>query len=428
MSKTRNNNDFMQLPYKIAKKDITPFFRAVLNGDKDKIEQLLNNGIDLGITDSKGRNAAFYAVVVGKLDTLKLLIQKGLSADFIDPVTGDSLLHVATSERHMHILYYLVKECHVDVNIKNKHNHTVIYDCLVFTQMETACFLIENGAKRTEELHHEEAFVRYLNNTYHMRVENWIKRGLDYETMKKYEKNIQDFEKQCSSYEEKLAFDVNALRYDRKSYEDMADILGPIPENLEEIMNKFYAKVESIFHSIGMVEYREVNFYYCNLNFLQLKDIIRLFSKKSDKKQIRKILWECYFRNWITNFSTTLGNKFMYPAYLLPFSKKEMERDWHKPDCEGIDVVDFIKDIDTFLPKFGYDYYLIDKGFITIPHDIKDGSFDDVKVEISEKHIKDMGVMAKYELMKKAWNHVEREENWLWYCRLCFAGRIKMEF
>lgn len=39
MSKTRNNNDFMQLPYKIAKKDITPFFRAILNSDKNKTQQ-----------------------------------------------------------------------------------------------------------------------------------------------------------------------------------------------------------------------------------------------------------------------------------------------------------------------------------------------------------------------------------------------------
>ena len=171
MTEEKLNN---KLPYNILKKDITPFFRAVLDGAKDKIEKLLANGVDLTSTDSKGRNAAFYAVIGGKLNTLKLLIQKGLSADFVDPVTGDSLLHVATSERHMHILYYLVKECHVDVNIKNKRNHTVLYDCLVFTQMEIAGFLVENGAKRTEELHHEEAFVRYLNNTYHMRVENWI--------------------------------------------------------------------------------------------------------------------------------------------------------------------------------------------------------------------------------------------------------------
>lgn len=382
-----------KLPYNILKKDITLFFRAVLDGAKDKIEKLLANGVDLTTTDSKGRNAAFYAVIGGKLDTLKLLIQKGLSADFIDPVTGDSLLHVASSERHMHILYYLVNECHVDVNIKNKRNRTVLYDCLVFTQMQTAWFLIENGAERTGELPHEEALYRYLDSAREMMLYDWLQKGLVGETLAKQRKVVTDFMSQCSCYKE-------------------------VSNNKKE---GFGAEVESILHKVGITEQKEMDFYKKHLEPEQLP-------KMKTLKQIRNNLWECYFRNWVTRFYTTLDSKFMYPVYLLPFTPREVERDWHKQDGEGLDIASFINDVDTLLPEFGKDYYLIDKGYITIPHEENSGSFDDVKVVMSKKNIKGMGILEKYELMRKAWTHVEREENWIWYSRLCLNGAVKMAF
>lgn len=381
-----------KLPYQMEQKDITPFFQAILDGKIEEVRKQIYNGIDINSVDSKGRNAIFYAVVGGNLNVLILLIEKGLSPKFIDPVTGGSMLHVASSERHMHILKYLVVDCNLDVNILDKDNHTVLYDCMVFTQMETAVFLIENGAKNIGNVHYIEALVRYIKKYLKERYK---------ELLDKYE----NFEKR--------------LEYLQK-------FINENSKTLEKCSQKINSNVRRILLKYGITNNSELSFYKDNLSLEQKKEILSLYLENPKNKKIRTIIWQCYLENWVTRFFTTFPDKFMYPAYLLPFTGEEAKRDFgiKDDDVEGINVADFIKTIDTFLPRFGRDYYDANRYWISIPHSEKEAYFNDVQVETSKNHTKNMDVFQKYDLMRKAWSRVYLEEKWLHYNKMCFSGKI----
>lgn len=315
-----------------------------------------------------------------------------MSPKFIDPVTGGSMLHVASSERHMHILKYLVVDCNLDVNILDKDNHTVLYDCMVFTQMETAVFLIENGAKNIGNVHYIEALVRYIKKYLKERYKELLDR---YENFEKRLEYLQEFINENSKTLEKCSQKINS--------------------NVRRILLKY-----------GITNSLELSFYKDNLSLEQKKEILSLYLENPKNKKIRAIIWQCYLENWVTRFFTTFPDKFMYPAYLLPFTEEEAKRDFgiKDDDVEGIDVADFIKTIDTFLPQFGRDYYDANRCWISIPHSEKEAYFNDVQVETSKNYTKDMDVFQKYDLMRKAWSRVYLEEKWLHYNKMCFSGKI----
>lgn len=363
----------------MSEENLLPLHQAILDGNLETAKQLVSNGADINIIDEKGRGAAYYAVFSRRLKMLKWVFSQGVSADYKES-DGETLLHMAAGEGMLDMVKYLMKEHHLDINALSNDCLTPLGTCMIWTQMEVACCLIENGAKNIGEIHHFEALLKYIA------------------------KKIQDIKSEIEDY--------NKDEY-LKRISKLNDFI--ITNSAIEKKPKNYIKInsdiEKVLLKLGISKGKELIFYKKYLDWNDKEEIIKLFNSDNKNPQIRPIIWKCYLQNHITKFCTAV---YIYPAYLLPFTKKEVERDWKKTGEEGIDVADFIKDIETIYPKFGRDYYYLkDKSslWFSLPSKPKNGdSYIDADLCIENmSKLKDTFVSFKYRKLFEIWRYIEHE-------------------
>lgn len=352
-----------------------PLHQAILDADAEKVKQLIASGADINLIDDKGLGAGYYAVASQRLDMLKLVFSLGAPVCHEDN-NGESLLHFAAGEGLLNMVEYLLKEHHLDINKLSNQNRTPLGICMLWTQMEVACCLIENGAKSIGTIYHFEALLKYIAQ----KIQN-IKAEMDEENKECFTKRISILNDFINSNSVKIKKPTNYLK---------------INSDLEKILCK-----------IGIEKGKELNFYKKYLEWSVKQEIINLYSRDKKSPQIRTFIWSCYLQNHITKLCTSVG---FYPAYLLPFTTTDMERDWNKPDCEGIDVADFIKNIGTLYPKFGRDYYFPKGAYalcFSLPYHVKDIYKDsDLCVEEKQKNC----LSQKYTILANIWNYIEEEQ------------------
>ena len=80
----------------------------------------------------------------GDLPTVKSLLRKGAKHDAHD-YDMRTPLHLAASENHLHILQFLIKQYHYDVNAEDKYGNTPLADAVKADAQESAQFLREHG-------------------------------------------------------------------------------------------------------------------------------------------------------------------------------------------------------------------------------------------------------------------------------------------
>lgn len=74
-------------------------FNAVINGDVDKVNQLLESGLDPSLKDSEGMSPLHFAADRGHLELLQILLKKGAFVDSINS-DGQSPLMLAMTCEH----------------------------------------------------------------------------------------------------------------------------------------------------------------------------------------------------------------------------------------------------------------------------------------------------------------------------------------
>lgn len=93
---------------------------------------------------------------------LKFVIEQGVSPNYKEENDGETLLHMAAGEGNLNMVIYLLEKHHLDINALSKNDYTPLGKCMIWTQMEVACCLIENGAKNIGKVYHIEALLKYI--------------------------------------------------------------------------------------------------------------------------------------------------------------------------------------------------------------------------------------------------------------------------
>ena len=355
---------------------LLPLHQAINDGDIEKVKALIKDGIDINVVDKKGRNAAFYALFSRSLEMLKFVIEQGVSPYYEE--RGETLLHMAAGEGNLGMVEYLLKEHHLDINALSEDNRTPLGVCMIWTQMETACCLIENGAQNIGKISYIEALIKYV-----LEKVQQLKSEIKSYNKGKYAKRVEKLENFIKNSSEKVKKPQNHL--------------------------KINSELEGVLLKIGFSKRKELAFYKNNLDWNIKEEIIKLINANENDPQIRAYIWECYLKNHVTKLCTSVG---FWPAYMLPFTKKEVERDWNKHDSEGIDVADFIKGIGTLFPKFGRDYYFPHKLMglcFSLPSDVRKYVYEESDLCIEESEFNKITPSIKYKILFNIWNYIELE-------------------
>ena len=87
----------------------TALLEAARQGDRAKVEALLNEGADIDSRSRYGATPLFFAADRGHLDLVKLLVERGASLDIEDTFYRTSPLHRALGAKHFVVAQYLLK-------------------------------------------------------------------------------------------------------------------------------------------------------------------------------------------------------------------------------------------------------------------------------------------------------------------------------
>ena len=86
----------------------TALLEAARQGDRAKVEALLNEGADIDSRSRYGATPLFFAADRGHLDLVRLLVERGAELDIEDTFYRTSPLHRALGAKHFVVAQYLL--------------------------------------------------------------------------------------------------------------------------------------------------------------------------------------------------------------------------------------------------------------------------------------------------------------------------------
>lgn len=123
-----------------------PIHGAVLHEDLGEIKRLLNEGVNVNKTDSRGRTPLYWAALVGSREIAEYLISRGAKiekgASWKDYNTP---LHTAASQGHTDVVKLLVAKG-ANINKRNMNDETPLHRAAWYFRSETVAYLITHGA------------------------------------------------------------------------------------------------------------------------------------------------------------------------------------------------------------------------------------------------------------------------------------------
>jgi Zn-dependent protease with chaperone function len=153
--KTSLYSDFM-----LGTEETTPLMLAVNDGEIDKVEELLKQGVDINAVDTDGWTALHYALSwqdfeaedideLVETDTniqmVKLLLENGADPNAKDQY-GDSVVSYATSQGFFESVKLLIKQG-ADLNIADEFGETPLFDAVYMEDSQMVQLLLDNDAK-----------------------------------------------------------------------------------------------------------------------------------------------------------------------------------------------------------------------------------------------------------------------------------------
>lgn len=118
----------------------TPLMRAIEGNHSEVVNYLIERGADLFITDHKKYTALMLAAETKNIAIANALIAKGG-----DLIVGDALIFSAET-RNYPVICYLVENCQVNLNAKNRDNMTILIWAVNNKKNEVLSYCVEHGA------------------------------------------------------------------------------------------------------------------------------------------------------------------------------------------------------------------------------------------------------------------------------------------
>jgi len=104
---------------------IKEFLEAAAHGNREKIDQLLNNNkiTDINVTDSNNRSGLHYAVSEGRFKTVCHLLSKSINPNLQSRIKKESALHIACKKAYKKIIVSLLNH-NADPNLQDSNGRT----------------------------------------------------------------------------------------------------------------------------------------------------------------------------------------------------------------------------------------------------------------------------------------------------------------
>lgn len=124
------------------KSNIDPILEAAILGDSDKVNELIKEG---NIKDNIKDKVLFYTAAFGKVETIKLLEDKGFDLNTNDK-KNDTLLTVASQYGNLEVAQYLCEKG-MNIEAQNNDNDTALIEAARNNNYDVVKYLIQKGAK-----------------------------------------------------------------------------------------------------------------------------------------------------------------------------------------------------------------------------------------------------------------------------------------
>jgi ankyrin repeat protein len=122
---------------------IKNIFDAIENNDINKVEEFLNNGVNIDIKDVNGYTPLHNAIIKGNIEIVKLLLDKGAHINARDNHFNETPLFIAAKTGKQKIVELLLEKG-ADVTISDKNNYTPLYIAAKNGYTEIVQLLLDN--------------------------------------------------------------------------------------------------------------------------------------------------------------------------------------------------------------------------------------------------------------------------------------------
>ena len=178
--------------------DLQKLFSAVSKGKLEEIKILLDKGIDINAKDLRGYTALHIATNEGSLEVVKFLIEMGANVD-VKNIKGCTALHIAANNGSLATLKCLI-ELGADVNAKNTEDYTALHFAAYLNFDHVVLFLIKMGA---------DVSVQNKNGDTALDMAN---RGAERRTTTRHQGGFGSSSQQSQRAEQGTGYNTNSLR------------------------------------------------------------------------------------------------------------------------------------------------------------------------------------------------------------------------
>lgn len=128
----------------IGEEGYTPLLWAVVNGDTQTLQLMLEKGGDVNKPSLDGDSSLIYAVRNGNLDIVRLLLETGANRDYKNPYSGMTALMEAVAAGNNQIVEYLIDKG-VDIGQRDKNGNTLLMLAARRSRLAEVMYLAELG-------------------------------------------------------------------------------------------------------------------------------------------------------------------------------------------------------------------------------------------------------------------------------------------
>jgi ankyrin repeat protein len=151
---------------------------AALNGDLEKVRELIGQGADPNEVDQEGRTALMYASFNGHTETVRLLLEAGAAVGTRDAMGRTALLYASTGPFAETVI--LLLDHHADPNIVDHDEHfSPLMHAAAEGQLEVVKILLDRGADPALKDMDGETAALFARNNGHTEVAGLIQSALD---------------------------------------------------------------------------------------------------------------------------------------------------------------------------------------------------------------------------------------------------------
>lgn len=183
LSKTKSKEQNKQSDASIVqeteadKTDMPAYFQAALNGDLDKIQEGINQGIDVNAKDENMHSALMLAAYNGHHHVLSFLIEKGAEIDAVDGMNRTALMFACTGPFTK--AAELLIDAGANVNaIDSQEEWTPVMMAAAEGQLEVVQLLVAKGADLSMVDEDGESSLDFAQSNGHTKVVEYIQSQL----------------------------------------------------------------------------------------------------------------------------------------------------------------------------------------------------------------------------------------------------------